>query len=364
MTNKKYTPMIQQYLKIKEDYADAIVFFRLGDFYEMFFDDAVVASKVLEIALTSKDAGEKIPMCGVPYHAAKIYVQKLVEKGFKIAIVEQVSEPGKGLVEREVVKLITPGMIIDEGILHDSNFNFIGAAILNEFGYSLAYTDISTGDSFLIKNLSKSDLLDEIKNINLKELVLLNKSDLELINFLEELGIVVSVFNNNEIDNYSLTKNLSSKETKLTANLLINYLNIESKMPLIHLMPFLENETNNYIKLDRRVLEHLELVDSLSRNNKTTLIYWLDETKTAMGSRLLKYYLTHPLKTKEIIEERQNHIEAFLEYNPRNNVIEALDNIYDINRLVGRIASNNANARDLVQLKLTLKEVPKLKGLY
>ncbi len=362
MTNKKYTPMIQQYLKIKEDYADAIVFFRLGDFYEMFFDDAVVASKVLEIALTSKDAGEKIPMCGVPYHAAKIYVQKLVEKGFKIAIVEQVSEPGKGLVEREVVKLITPGMIIDEGILHDSNFNFIGAAILNEFGYSLAYTDISTGDSFLIKNLSKSDLLDEIKNINLKELVLLNKSDLELINFLEELGIVVSVFNNNEIDNYSLTKNLSSKETKLTANLLINYLNIESKMPLIHLMPFLENETNNYIKLDRRVLEHLELVDSLSRNNKTTLIYWLDETKTAMGSRLLKYYLTHPLKTKEIIEERQNHIEAFLEYNPRNNVIEALDNIYDINRLVGRIASNNANARDLVQLKLTLKEVPKLKA--
>ena len=167
---KQYTPMMQQYIRLKEDYADAIVFFRLGDFYEMFFDDALLASKVLEIALTSRDAGNKVPMCGVPYHAAKVYIQKLVSKGFKIAIAEQVTEPGKGLVEREVVKVITPGMIIDDGFLPSELYNFIGAVSLTEYGYVLAYADISTGDTFLLDGLTKQGLIDEIKNLKIKEI--------------------------------------------------------------------------------------------------------------------------------------------------------------------------------------------------
>ncbi|HHY96657.1 MAG TPA: DNA mismatch repair protein MutS, partial [Acholeplasma sp.] len=162
---QKYTPMMQQYLRIKEDYADAIVFFRLGDFYEMFFDDAIVASKVLEIALTSRDAGEKVPMCGIPYHASKVYIQKLIQKGFKIAIAEQVTEPGRGLVERQVVKFITPGMILEDGILDASSYNFIGAIYQTEYGYILSYADISTGDTFLLDGLNKDNLLSEVKNL-------------------------------------------------------------------------------------------------------------------------------------------------------------------------------------------------------
>lgn len=159
MDKLQYTPMIQQYLKIKEDYADAIVFFRLGDFYEMFFDDAILASKVLEIALTSRDAGARIPMCGVPYHSVKPYIQKLIEKGFKIAIVEQVSEPGKGLVEREVVRLITPGTVFEEGILDQNSNNFIASILLTEKGYALTYIDISTGESFITDGLEKKKLM-------------------------------------------------------------------------------------------------------------------------------------------------------------------------------------------------------------
>src|SRR5690606_4311264 len=190
----KYTPMMQQYIRLKEDYADAIVFFRLGDFYEMFFDDALVASKVLEIALTARDAGTKVPMCGVPYHAAKVYIQKLVSKGFKVAIAEQVTEPGKGLVEREVIKLITPGMIIDDGILKDASFNFIGSIELAEYGYIFAYADISTGDTFLLDGLTKETLLDEIKNVELKEVVLKNLADSKLVQTLRDFNIVISTY--------------------------------------------------------------------------------------------------------------------------------------------------------------------------
>src|SRR5690554_3741570 len=197
--NIKYTPMMQQYLKIKEDYADAIVFFRLGDFYEMFFDDALVASKILEIALTKKEAGHTVPMCGVPHHAAKVYIQKLITKGFKVAIVEQTSEPGKGLVEREVVQLITPGMIIDNDILASNEYNFIGSVTLSEFGYILSYADISTGDTFILSGLSQQALIDEIQNLKLKEVVLTNKSDQYLINYFNEQNILISIYSNQEV---------------------------------------------------------------------------------------------------------------------------------------------------------------------
>lgn len=359
----QYTPMMQQYIKLKEDYADAIVFFRLGDFYEMFFDDAIVASKVLEIALTSKDAGKKVPMCGIPYHAAKIYIQKLVTKGFKIAIAEQMSEPGKGLVSREVIKLITPGMIIDDGILPASEFNFIGSIMLAEYGYILSYADISTGDTFSIEGLSKQGLIDEIKNLKLKEIIIGNLSDQTLIDFLKNSSILVTLYTNLEIKNLNLTKNLERKEAKSGASLLLNYLIEESKQQLIHLLPFKEIRFKSYMHLDNQVLEHLELMNAQSGQDKSTLIYWIDQTKTAMGSRLLRYQLTHPLKDKETLENRYDHIDAFMPYSPRTRLENVLDQIYDVNRLIGRIASNNANARDLVQLKNTLEKIPELKSV-
>jgi DNA mismatch repair protein MutS len=174
---EKYTPMMQQYLEIKKDYADAIVFFRLGDFYEMFFDDAIVASKVLEIALTSRDAGKRVPMAGIPYHAAKAYIQKLIERGFKIAIAEQVTEPGKGLVEREVVRLITPGTVFDDGILDGYSHNFIANVMLTEKGYMISYIDLSTGEAFLIENLEKHEALNHLKDLLVLEVVLHSRFD-------------------------------------------------------------------------------------------------------------------------------------------------------------------------------------------
>ncbi|MFA7051337.1 MAG: DNA mismatch repair protein MutS, partial [Bacilli bacterium] len=167
---KKYTPMIEQYLEIKKDYADSLVFFRLGDFYELFFEDAITASKELEIALTGRDAGveDRVPMCGVPYHSVMPYIQKVINKGYKVAIAEQVTEPGNGLVERKVVKLITPGMIIDEGILDKKTSNYIGAISQERLYFSLSYADISTGEIYLSNPLRENELYKEIEKLNLK----------------------------------------------------------------------------------------------------------------------------------------------------------------------------------------------------
>ena len=171
---KKYTPMIEQYLEIKKDYADSLVFFRLGDFYEMFFDDAVTAARELEIVLTARDGGveEKIPMCGVPHHSVLPYIEKLINKGYKVAIAEQITEPGKGLVEREVVKLITPGMVIDDGILGTKDNNYIGSIGQKRVYFSLCYADVSTGEFYLIEDLRRDALDKEINKLGLKELVL------------------------------------------------------------------------------------------------------------------------------------------------------------------------------------------------
>jgi len=357
----KYTPMMQQYLKIKEDYADAIVFFRLGDFYEMFFDDAIVASKVLEIALTKKEAGQTVPMCGVPHHAAKVYIQKLITKGFKIAIVEQTTEAGKGLVEREVVQLITPGMIIDDDILPKNEYNFIGSVALSEFGYILSYADISTGDTFILNGLSKQALIDEVSNLKLKEIVLTNTSDQFLVNYFKQNNILISIFSNQSITNTRMVKNLELKSLKEAGSLLINYLEQASKLELSHLIPFESVVVDQYMRLDRQVLEHLELTGSLSGNTTSTLINWIDKTRTSMGSRLLRYELTHPLKHKEQLEKRYDYIEAFTNFEPRSQLESILEQVYDVNRLVGRISSNQTHARDLVQLKITLGLIPEFK---
>jgi len=359
MEKQKYTPMMQQYLEIKEDYADAIVFFRLGDFYEMFFDDAIVASKVLEIALTSRDAGAKVPMCGIPYHAVKPYVQKLIEKGFKIAIVEQVTEPGKGLVKREVIRLITPGTVLEDGILDAKTNNFIGSVLLTEKGYALTYVDISTGESYLTDSLEKKQVLDLILSLDIREVVLPLRFDEDFIKSLKETERLVSYSDDYQIIEHPYIKHLE-REQKRAVSHLLNYLVNTQKQMISHMMPFKVIERLGHMHTDYRVKKHLEIDESLVNNSETTVIHWLNECQTAMGSRMLKSMLNHPLYDMKVLNDRYDLIEALSPYQPRERTINHLRYIYDINRIVGRIAFNTVNARDLFQLKETLKQVPDL----
>jgi DNA mismatch repair protein MutS len=359
MDQQKYTPMMQQYLEIKEDYADAIVFFRLGDFYEMFFDDAIVASKVLEIALTSRDAGAKVPMCGVPYHSVKPYVAKLIEKGFKIAIVEQVTEPGKGLVKREVIRLITPGTVLEDGILDELSNNFIGNLILTEKGYALTYVDISTGEAFMMDGLNKKDALDHMLSVKIKEMVVPSRFDEKLVEAIKEENILVSTSDDFDIIDTKYTHHLT-KEQKRAASHLLHYLSNTQKQMMIHLMPFQVMHHVGQMRVDYRVKKHLEIDESLLNQKQTTLLYWLNECHTAMGSRLLKAMLQHPIYDKDILNHRYDLIEAFRHYQPREGAVLALKYIYDIHRIVSRIAFQTVNARDLYHLKETLAQIPLL----
>ncbi|MFP4187603.1 MAG: DNA mismatch repair protein MutS [Acholeplasmataceae bacterium] len=357
---RTYTPMMQQYLEIKEDYADAIVFFRLGDFYEMFFDDAILASKVLEIALTSRDAGENVPMCGVPYHAVNAYLQKLIEKGFKVAIAEQVSEPGKGLVKREVVRLITPGTVFEEGLLDARSNNFIAGVVLSEKGYALSYVDLSTGESYLLEGLDKKGFLDQIMSHGIKEVVLPAHFDESVIRHLKDKGCMVSinpdmtVLANKRIEHLSL-------DQKRAVSHLLNYLVETQKRSIDHLMPFERIEIRDHMTVDYRVKKHLEIMESLTSSAKTTLLYWLNRTATAMGSRRLIDLLNHPIVDRQELNERYDLIEAFTPYAPREELRSALAEVYDINRIVGRIHFQATNARDLDQLKRSLMRIPAIK---
>ncbi|MDX9691543.1 MAG: DNA mismatch repair protein MutS, partial [Acholeplasmataceae bacterium] len=359
MDQQKYTPMMQQYLEIKEDYADAIVFFRLGDFYEMFFDDAIVASKVLEIALTSRDAGAKVPMCGVPYHSVKPYVAKLIEKGFKIAIVEQTTEPGKGLVKREVIRLITPGTILEDGILDEYTNNFIGNVLLTEKGYALTYVDISTGEAFITDGLTKHEALDHILSLKLKEIVIPKRFDEALVESIKESNVLVSMSDVFDIIDTKYTNHLT-REQKRAASHLLHYLSDTQKQMMIHLMPFQVIYRQGQMKIDYRVKKHLEIDESLMNQKQTTLIHWINECHTAMGSRLLKSMLNHPLCDKEALNHRYDIIESLSSYQPREGVLQALKYIYDINRIVSRIAFQTVHAKDLHFLKETLSQVPLL----
>ncbi len=355
-----YTPMMQQYLEIKEDYADAIVFFRLGDFYEMFFDDAILASKILEIALTARDAGTKVPMCGVPYHAAKAYIRKLIEKGMKVAIAEQVTEAGKGLVKREVIRLITPGTVLEEEILDAKTNNFIASVILTEKGYVLSYVDISTGESFSASDLDKRHVLDMIESLDIREIVVMPHFDPEAIQKMSSTGRLVSFSSSYDILDIKATRALPT-EQKRGASHLLNYINDTQKQPFSHLMPFQTIEPLKRMLVDHRVKRHLEIFEPLSGQKNTTLMYWINKTNTAMGSRHMIRMFNHPLTDLETLNARQDLIEAFMPYAPRDQVLSKLKAIYDINRIIGRVAYQTANARDLKQLQDTLALIPGLK---
>src|SRR5690554_154237 len=354
---KKYTPMIEQYLEIKKDYADSLVFFRLGDFYEMFFDDAVTAARELEIVLTARDGGveEKIPMCGVPHHSVLPYIEKLINKGYKVAIAEQITEPGKGLVEREVVKLITPGMVIDDGILETKANNYIGSVGQKRIYFSLSYADVSTGEFYLLEDLRKDTLINEINKIGLKELVL--SKDLSYLQKYLDSNLLIS---NEEIkiENHKLFKKLKKEESISSAALLLSYLTkIEKNLDNIFSEIEITN-TNEFLQLDKNSIDALELTESPLRKNHS-LFKVLDKCETAMGSRLLKKMIVQPLTTKEKIEKRLDFVEV-LKNNSKNrkNLKESLKGVYDLKRISSRIASENTTPKDLAQLQKSLSKLP------
>lgn len=356
---QKYSPMMMQYLEIKEQNQDAIVMFRLGDFYEMFFDDAIVVSKALDLALTGKNAGvkERVPMCGVPFHSVSGYIQKLIDLGHKVAIVEQLSEPGKkGIVKRGVVQIITPGTIMDTS-LNEKRNHYIGALGIFDFNYTLAYCDISTGE-FYVVNIDKKEhiLKNYIDSLGLKEIVVSDDWSMD--------GLFISHFEDDHFnDQYKkIFESLSDLKQIKMCSLLLNYMLDTQKRELEHLQKIQEVKTEDYIYMDSYTKKSLELIKNLNNENYGTLQWLLDDTKSAMGGRLLRQWIERPLVNQEKIEKRMDIIEIFIDnFIERETIKDIINDIYDLEKLAGRIAFGNVNARDLKWIASSLNVVPELK---
>jgi DNA mismatch repair protein MutS len=369
-----YTPMIQQYLTIKADYQDAFLFFRLGDFYEMFFDDAIKASQELEITLTSREGGseDRIPMCGVPYHSAANYIEQLISKGYKVAICEQMEDPRqvKGMVKREVVQLITPGTVMDGKGLSDKENNYIASVSAFDDGtFGLAYTDISTGESRVtLMPGTFDDVLNELSVIGSKEVVVASSFDAELQRKMRERDVLAISYEDNssiEMNVAQLVDGLEQEKLKLTAARLLNYLYRSQKRSLDHLQAVTSYQIHQFMKMDYYSKRNLELTETIrSKGKKGSLLWLLDETMTAMGGRMLKTWVDRPLIDQQEIEHRQAIVEVLLgSFFERQELREKLKEVYDLERLAGRVAFGNVNARDLVQLKYSLMQVPFLKQI-
>lgn len=367
-----YTPMIQQYLRVKADYQDAFLFFRLGDFYEMFFEDAVKASQELEITLTSRDGGSKdrIPMCGVPYHAAPNYIEQLINKGFKVAICEQVEDPKltKGVVKREVVQLITPGTVMEGKGLTDKQNNFL--TTLSAFGdetYGLAFADLSTGEIHTtIMSGPEQSLMNEVYSIGAKEVVIEEGFPPHIVQMLKERMVVTFSYEQSTVitpEFSHIADKLEQEKLLITVGRLLNYLKRTQKRSLDHLQPAQFYELDQTMKIDLFSKRNLELTETIrSKGKKGSLLWLLDQTVTAMGGRLLKQWVDRPLINKKEIETRHELVETLMkEYFTRQEIRELLKEVYDLERLAGRVAFGNVNARDLVQLRKSLSQIPALK---
>ncbi|MHA6167320.1 DNA mismatch repair protein MutS [Bacillus mojavensis] len=365
-----YTPMIQQYLKIKAEHQDAFLFFRLGDFYEMFFEDAKKASQELEITLTSRDGGaaEKIPMCGVPYHSASAYIEQLIKKGYKVAICEQTEDPkaAKGVVKREVVQLITPGTVMDGKGIHESENNFIASVSSCSNGYGLALSDLTTGENLAVLIERLEDVISEIYSVGAREIVVSGSLDEKTVAQLKErCGATISIEDGQTDEHVQIIEHLQNQDITKTFLRLYTYLKRTQKRSLDHLQPVQVYELEEAMKIDLYSKRNLELTETIrSKNKKGSLLWLLDETKTAMGGRLLKQWIDRPLIRVNQIEERQEMVETLMShFFEREDLRERLKEVYDLERLAGRVAFGNVNARDLIQLKESLKQVPGIKQL-
>lgn len=368
------TPMMVQYHEIKSQYPDAFVFYRLGDFYELFEDDAVLGAKLLELTLTArnKNSENPVPMAGIPHHAAQNYIDILVDQGHKVAIVEQMEDPAtaKGMVKRDVVQLITPGTKLNSGMGNDKQNNYLAAVLPRDNRYFLSYIDLSTGElkSTTLKRFS--DVIDELSSLEVKEIVLLKDdetTELGIANKLAERGLVISTqseINVNATVSF-LTQPLVHENEAQVTTILLNYIFDTQRRNLDHIIPAQNYERLAYLKFNQDTRTNLDLVKNARTKKKAgSLLGLIDETKTAMGGRLLKQWLLRPLRDTEDINERLDMIEAFQnEFFVRGALQDHLKSVYDLERLAARAAMGTINARELVQLKRSLSAIPGMKSV-
>lgn len=369
----KLSPMMLQYIEMKEKNMDVILFFRLGDFYEMFFEDALIASRELELTLTGKSAGleDRIPMCGIPYHSVNPYIDKLIDKGYKVAICEQIEDPktAKGVVKREVLQILSKGTMMNSEFLDEKTNNYIGNVIDLKYTYVISYADISTGEFYTTTSIYDSNsLVSLILSLNLKEIVVKNNFDNNVLNTLKnKYKVNISIFDE-EIDVSEYTNIFSHiEDSKYIESIkhLLSYLISTQKRSLNYLQKINIINTKSYLKLDINARRNLELTSSLRLKERTYSLLWLlDKTKTAMGSRMLKNWIENPLVDKNEINKRYDIVEKLeTEFILKEELREYLYQVYDLERLSGRIGYGNTNGRDLLQLKNSLKVLPNIKSI-
>jgi len=373
------TPLLRQYKSIKERFKDAILFFRMGDFYEMFYEDAIVASKILEIALTTRDkrSPDPVPMCGIPYHALNSYLPKLIREGYKVAICEQVENPAeaKGIVKREVVKIVTPGTLLDGDLLEPGDNNFI-ASLYGNGPSGLAFMDISTGDFFITESRIMEDILTEFTRIEPKEIII--PPDMDLGDFIKRQSYKIcintypeEIFENpesmEEVKRYIQSEdhmdmsnlNLSLK----AASALLFYLRETQKTAIRNINAIKILRPEEYMTIDETTRDNLEIVRSLRGDKRGSLFYHMDRTITPMGGRLLKHWLLHPLMNIHEIRTRQDAVEELVNhFSLREEIRNILKSISDMERIISRISLRAANARDLVALRRCIERLPDLRN--
>ena len=366
------SPMMKQYYDTKEQYQEELLFYRLGDFYELFFEDGEIASRELELTLTGKNAGlkERVPMCGVPFHSVKPYIEKLVSKGYKVAICEQLEDPKttKGMVKRGVVQVISKGTVVDLELLNEHDNHYIASILDFSYLYTLCYADISTGDIFVC-NLSHNEdvLVNTILKLGILEVVLKSQDNFSLISKLKgTFGIEVSI-SDKELDNEyeSIYEKLEDEHFICAVKHLLYYLVVKELKDLSHLKGAVVEYLDDYLSMDVHTIRNLELVQTLRLKERTYSLLWLmDKTRTSMGSRKLKQWMLNPLKNEAIILDRQAKIETLNnEFILKDKLRDLLYKIYDIERLCGKISCGSLNARDLLQLKSSLAVLPEIKTI-
>lgn len=368
MATEKLSPGMQQYVDIKQDYPDAFLLFRMGDFYELFYDDAVKAAQILEISLTSrnKNADNPIPMAGVPYHSAQQYIDVLVESGYKVAIAEQMEDPKQavGVVKREVVQVITPGTVVDSSKPDAAN-NFLVALDRSEGLYGLAYMDLVTGE-FQVTSLDDFALVcGEIRNLRAREVVLgyqLSESEEQVL--AGQMNLLLSQVDQVQDDVQLLGRDLAAVERQAAGKLLA-YVHQTQMRELSHLKPAHHYQIKDFLQMDYATKASLDLTENARTGKKHGSLYWLmDETKTAMGGRLLRTWIQQPLIDRERIIQRQDVVQVFLDhFFERSDLTESLKGVYDIERLASRVSFGKTNPKDLLQLAATLSHVPQIKTI-
>ena len=368
---EEVSPMMREYLKTKSEYEGIILFYRLGDFYEMFFDDAITASHELELTLTGKQCGlkERVPMCGVPHHAVNIYLEKLIEKGYKVAICEQMEDPktAKGIVKREVIQIVSAGTLTSTEIVNEKDFNYIASITDYNYLYVLSYADLLSGKVYTTKIEKNNDkLISHIVNLNIKEIVVRDTFDIDLIHKLKSnYNIFISYYDNDELYKGKVFENVTDQKLIKNTSLLLNYLTNSLKQDLGHIQQVEVIDSGLFLELDKECIKNLELVETIrNKDRQNSLLGFMDKTKTAMGSRLLKSYIISPSIDKNEIIKRQNLVEKLMtEFLLKSELKEYLYEIYDLERLTGKVVCSNLNARDLLQLKTSIKVIPDINNI-